>query len=168
MGFSTRGFSDDEDIELHLHPHWLVFAKPALTIVLGLILASASTQIVDTAEWYETVLMYASLVLSGLGLLRLIGRLFTWSTTHFVVTTDRVIYQRGLFGRQRLEIPLQRVNNVMFEQSFVERLVNAGDVIVESGADDRDVVFDNTPDPEFVQAKIQRCAQTRISRGRQD
>ena len=77
MGFSTRGFSDDEDIELHLHPHWLVFAKPALTIVLGLILASASTQIADTAEWYETVLMYASLVLSGLGLLCLIGRLFT-------------------------------------------------------------------------------------------
>ena len=57
MGFSTRGFSDDEDIELHLHPHWLVFAKPALTIVLGLILASASTQIADTAEWYETVLI---------------------------------------------------------------------------------------------------------------
>ena len=157
MGFSTRGFSDDEDIELHLHPHWLVFAKPALTIVLGLILASASTQIADTAEWHETVIMYASLVLSGLGLLRLIGRLFTWSTTHFVVTTDRVIYQRGFFGRQRLEIPLQRVNNVLFEQSFVERLVNAGDVIVESGADDRDVVFDNTPDPEFVQAKIQRA-----------
>ena len=155
MGFSTRGFSDDEDIELHLHPHWLVFAKPALTIVLGLILASASTQIADTAEWYETVLMYACLVLSGLGLLRLIGRLFTWSTTHFVVTTDRVIYQRGLFGRQRLEIPLQRVNNVLFEQNFLERLVNAGDVIVESGADDRDVVFDNTPDPEFVQSRIQ-------------
>ena len=70
---------------------------------------------------------------------------------------SRVIYQRGLFGRQRLEIPLQRVNNVLFEQSFLERLVNAGDVIVESGADDRDVVFDNTPDPEFVQAKIQRA-----------
>ena len=157
MGFSTRGFSDDEDIELHLHPHWLVFAKPGLMIILGLILASASTQIAETIEWYETVLKYASLALSALGLLRLIGRAFTWSTTHFVVTTDRVIYQRGLFGRQRLEIPLQRVNNVMFEQSFLERIVNAGDVIVESGADDRDVVFDNTPDPEFVQAKIQRA-----------
>jgi hypothetical protein len=45
----------------------------------------------------------------------------------------------------------------MFEQSILERIVNAGDVIVESGADDRDVVFDNTPDPEFVQAKIQRA-----------
>ena len=156
MGFSTRGFSDDEDIELHLHPHWVVFAKPGLTIVLGLVLAAASTQIVDTAEWYETVLKYASLVLAALGFLRFIGRLFTWSSTHFVVTTDRVIYQRGLFGRQRLEIPLQRVNNVLFEQSFLERLVNSGDVIVESGADDRDVVFDNTPDPEMVQARIQR------------
>ena len=77
MGFSTRGFSDDEDIELHLHPHWLVFAKPGLMIILGLILASASTQIAETTEWYETVLKYASLALSALGLLRLIGRAFT-------------------------------------------------------------------------------------------
>ncbi len=157
MGFSTRGFSDDEDVELHLHPHWVVFAKPLATVALGLIFAWMSGRIAATSEWYETVLTYASLVLAALGLLRLIGRLFTWSTTHFVVTTDRVIFQRGLFGRQRLEIPLQRVNNVMFEQSFFERLVNAGDVIVESGADDRDVVFDNTPDPEFVQSKIQRA-----------
>jgi uncharacterized membrane protein YdbT with pleckstrin-like domain len=128
MGFSTRGFSDDEDIELHLHPHWLMFAKPGFLVVLGLVLASASTQITDTTEWYETLLKYASLVLAALGLLRLIGRVFAWSTTHFVVTTDRVIFQRGLFGRQRLEIPLKRVNNVLYEQSFLERLVNAGDV----------------------------------------
>ena len=164
MGFSTRGFSDDEDIELHLHPHWLMFAKPGLLVILGLVLASASTQMADTTEWYETVLKYASLLLSALGLLRLIGRVFTWSTTHFVVTTDRVIFQRGLFGRQRLEIPLKRVNNVLYEQSFLERLVNAGDVIVESGADDRDVVFDNTPDPEFVQAKIQRAVKAHDKR----
>ena len=134
-----------------------MFAKPGFIVILGLVLAGASTQITDTTEWYETVLKYASFVLSALGLLRLIGRVVTLSTTHFVVTTDRVIFQRGLFGRQRLEIPLKRVNNVLYEQSFLERLVNAGDVIVESGADDRDVVFDNTPDPEFVQAKIQRA-----------
>ena len=156
MGFSTRGFSDDEDIELELRPHWVVFAKPGVTVLVGLALAATSTQIAQTAEWYETVLTYASLVLAALGFLRLIGRLLTWSTTHFVVTTNRVIYQRGLFGRQRLEIPLQRVNNVLFEQSFLERIVNSGDVIVESGAEDRDVVFDNTPDPEMVQARIQR------------
>jgi hypothetical protein len=47
------------------------------------------------------------------------------------------------------------VNYVLFEKSFLERVVNAGDVKVESGADDRDVVFDNTPDPEFLQATIQ-------------
>ena len=157
MGFSTRGFSDDEDIELELHPHWVVFVKPSVTILLGLIFAVASTRIAETNEWYESMLKYASLLLAALGSLRCIGQLFAWSTTHFVVTTERVIYQRGLFGRQRLEIPLQRVNNVMFEQSFFERLVNSGDVIVESGGDDREVRFDNTRDPEQVQARIQRA-----------
>jgi uncharacterized membrane protein YdbT with pleckstrin-like domain len=92
---------------------------------------------------------------SFLGFLYLIGHLFTWSATHFLVPTDRVIYQRELFGPLRLEILLQRVNYVLFEKSFLERVVNAGDVKVESGADDRDVVFDNTPDPEFLQATIQ-------------
>ena len=157
MGFSTRGFSDDEDIDLHLHPHWWTFAKPAVIIALGLIFAWMSGRIATTSEWYESVLQTASLALALLGLLRLVARFVSWRTTHFVVTTHRVIYQKGFLGRQRLEIPLQRVNNVMFEQSFFERLVNSGDVIVESGGDDREVRFDNTRDPEQVQARIQRA-----------
>jgi len=157
MGFSTRGFSDDEDVDLHLHPHWFVFVRPTVIILVGLLLAWMAGRITVTSEWYETVLVYASLALAGLGALGLIGRFLGWTTTHFVVTTHRVIYQKGFLGRRRLEIPLQRVNNVMFEQSFFERLVNSGDVIVESGGDDREVRFDNTRDPEQVQARIQRA-----------
>lgn len=164
MGFSTRGFSDDEDIELELHPHWVVFVKPSAAMLLGLILAIASIRITETNEWYETMLRYASLLFAASCSIRLIGRIFAWSTTHFVVTTERVIYQRGLFGRQRLEIPLQRVNNVLFEQNFLERLLNSGDVIVESGADDRYVVFNGTPDPELVQSKIQRAVRVHSRR----
>ncbi|MFM9112727.1 MAG: PH domain-containing protein [Actinomycetota bacterium] len=157
MGFSTRGFSDDEDLDLHLHPHWWTFARPTALIALGLIFAGMSGRIAPTDEWYETLLVYASLALAATGALGVIGRFISWSTTHFVVTTHRVIYQKGFLGRQRLEIPLQRVNNVMYEQSFFERLVNSGDVIVESGGDDREVRFDNTRDPEQVQARIQRA-----------
>ena len=156
MGFSTRGFSDDEEIDLHLHPHWWTFAKPSVIVVLGLIFAWMAGRIATTNEWYESVLQTAFLALALLGVFGLIARFASWRTTHFVVTTHRVIYQKGILGRQRLEIPLQRVNNVMFEQSIFERLVNCGDVIVESGGDDREVRFDNTRDPEQVQSRIQR------------
>ena len=45
MGFSTRGFSDDEDIDLHLHPHWSVFVRPTFIIPVGLIFVWKSNRI---------------------------------------------------------------------------------------------------------------------------
>jgi uncharacterized membrane protein YdbT with pleckstrin-like domain len=158
MAFSTRGFSDEEEIRLQLHPHWLQFVKPGAIVFVGLVLSIASTQISDSAAWYETVLTYPAFAIAALGFVQLVGKAFSWVTTHYVVTNERVIFQRGVFGRQRLEIPLQRVNNVVFEQSFFERILNAGDLIVESGAGDRDLRFELVPSPEVVQSVIQRAS----------
>ena len=163
MAFSTRGFSDEEEIRLQLHPHWLQFLKPGMIVLVGLILSIASTQISDSVTWYETALTYPSFAIVAIGFVQLVGKAFSWVTTHYVVTSERVIFQRGVFGRQRLEIPLQRVNNVVFEQSFVERIFDAGDVTVESGAGDRDLRFELVPSPEVVQSVIQSASIRRTS-----
>ena len=154
MGFSTRGFGSEEDVYLHLHPHWWTFVRPSLIVVGGLLLVGISGGILRGDSWIESVLQTGALLLATFGLCQLGARFVSWRTTHFVVTNHRVIFQKGILGRQRLEIPIPRVNNVMFEQTFLERLVNCGDVIVESGGDDREVRFDNTCNPEDVQAQI--------------
>jgi uncharacterized membrane protein YdbT with pleckstrin-like domain len=73
-----------------------------------------------------------------------------------VVTNHRVIYREGVVARIGVEIPISRVNNVNFHQSFIERLVGAGDLLIESGGEDGQSRFANIRDPEEVQNIIQR------------
>jgi uncharacterized membrane protein YdbT with pleckstrin-like domain len=77
-----------------------------------------------------------------------------WQTTRFAITDQRVAYQSGIFRRRGVSIPLNRVNNVNFEQSFIARMLNNGVVTIESTGQTGDSVFENIPDPERVRALI--------------
>jgi uncharacterized membrane protein YdbT with pleckstrin-like domain len=77
-----------------------------------------------------------------------------WQTTRFAITDQRVAYQSGIFRRRGVSIPLNRVNNVNFEQSFIARMLNNGIVTIESAGETGDSVFENIPDPENVRALI--------------
>jgi uncharacterized membrane protein YdbT with pleckstrin-like domain len=74
-----------------------------------------------------------------------------------VLTNQRVIFRAGVIARTGIEIPLYRVNNINFHQSIFERMIGAGDLLIESGGEDGLQVFDNVRDPEQVQSFIQRA-----------
>ena len=75
-------------------------------------------------------------------------------TTHFVVTSDRVIFREGVLRRRGIEIPLGRVNNVLFEQSIFERVIGAGDLMMESGGERGQQTFSDVRNPDRVQNVI--------------
>ena len=74
-----------------------------------------------------------------------------------MLTSQRVIFRAGVIARTGIEIPLDRVNNINFHQSIFERMIGAGDLLIESGGEDGLSVFDNIRDPEQVQSFIQRA-----------
>ena len=78
-------------------------------------------------------------------------RYLTWATINFVITSDRVIYRSGLIAKHGIEIPLERVNNVSFRQGIFERMIGAGDLLIESGGEDGQQRFTDIRDPERVQ-----------------
>ena len=49
-----------------------------------------------------------------------------WLTSNFVVTTSRVIHREGFIAKRSMEIPLDKINDVRFEQGIFERIVGAG------------------------------------------
>ena len=53
-----------------------------------------------------------------------------------------------------MSIPLNRINNVNFDQSAIARMFNNGVVTIESAGETGDSVFENIPDPEKVRALI--------------
>ena len=90
-------------------------------------------------------------------------------TINFVITSDRIIYRSGVFAKRGIEIPLERVNNVIFHQSVIERLLNAGNLLIESGGETGQQRFTDVKEPDRVQALIHSqvdAKQTRRSGGR--
>jgi hypothetical protein len=77
--------------------------------------------------------------------------LLTWRFTHFVITNDRLIYRSGVFAKRGIQIPLERVNNVNFRQRFLERIVGAGDLLVESAGEDGQQHFTDVRHPDRIQ-----------------
>ena len=151
MPFPRKLLNDDEQIVLDLHPHWWFFAPPLLALVAALVLGIlALVNDVHTALKIPVGLLV-------LGLLVWFGwRYLRWITTNFVVTTDRLIYRHGVLSKHGIEIPLDRVNTVFFRQSIFERIVSAGDLVIESASETGRQRFSNVRKPSAVQNEIYR------------
>jgi uncharacterized membrane protein YdbT with pleckstrin-like domain len=146
MPFPRQLLNQDEDIVVDVHPHWLFFAEPALT-VLGLAILTIVLAVVAGNATLNIVM----LILVAVALLWAAWRAVTWRTTHFVITTDRLIYRSGVFAKRGIQIPLERVNNVNFKQGVLERIVGAGDLLVESAGEDGQQRFTDVRHPDRIQ-----------------
>lgn len=161
MPYSPKSLNEGERIILDLHPHWWDFVPPTALGVAGAVLGIMSSEIADVdsndfMKALEWIAVRASWLLVVVCVAWLVKSVLQWSRTHFVVTNHRVIYREGLIARTGVEIPIRRVNNVNFHQSVFERLVGAGDLLIESGGEDGQSRFANIRDPEQVQNVIQR------------
>jgi uncharacterized membrane protein YdbT with pleckstrin-like domain len=140
-----------EKMVLFARPHWWYFWKQAvgglIVIVLIVLTVWAGGWLATTLQWLTTAGVVVWLAYTVIGFVE-------WRTTMFAVTDLRVAYQTGFFRRKGVSIPLNRVNNVNFEQSFVARLTHNGIVIIESAGETGDSVFENIPEPSEVRRII--------------
>ena len=142
----------NEKMVLASNPHWFYFWKQ-VAAGLGIIGLLLLLWTVD-ADWVDTVLGWITLIAFVVLLINTIYAFVQWQTTRFAITDQRVAYQSGIFRRRGVSIPLNRVNNVNFEQTFIARILNNGIVTIESAGETGDSVFENIPNPEHVRALI--------------
>jgi uncharacterized membrane protein YdbT with pleckstrin-like domain len=152
MGISQKYFNHDEVLVLDLHPHWWRFVKPSL-VLLAAVAAIAYNNEIPNVFLKDLALIIAQAI-TALAVINLAAKALKWYRTHFVLTSQRVIFQSGVIARTRVEISLHKINLINFHQSVFERLINAGDIVIESGAEDGVETFNDVPDPQQVQALI--------------
>ena len=154
MAYPQRLLNDDETVRVDLHPHWWFLASPTMAVVvaIGAALATLVYTSSDTTE--QTVAGWVSIVALVMSTSWLIVRYARWLTTHFVITDRRIIFRTGLLTKRGIEIPLDRVQTVHFSQGVLERLVGAGDLLIESGAESGQQHFTDIRQPDRVQRVI--------------
>ena len=148
MPFPRQLLNQNEEIVLDVHPHWLFFTEPALAS-LGLLIV-----VIIAAAAGVSWLTYVALIALAVTLIWGLWRLVTWRSMHFVITNDRLIYRSGVFAKRGIQIPLERVNNVNFKQGILERIVGAGDLLVESAGEDGQQRFTDVRHPDQIQNLI--------------
>jgi uncharacterized membrane protein YdbT with pleckstrin-like domain len=155
MPFPRRLLIEGEELVLDLRPHWIALVGPSLVtalVVAGWVLALVYAPDTGLAR---SIVLWGAL---GLGVAILVWyplRAFVaWATSNFAVTTDRVIHREGFIAKRSMEIPLEAINDVRFQQTVLERIVGAGDLIIQSASEHGRNVFANVRNPEHVQRTI--------------
>ena len=143
----------DEWVVLHKHPHWRMLVLPVLAFLLIVALCAFLAALIPEVSWQLWGwLAVAALGLVGVGWLTLVP-LLRWRTTHFVVTTRRVLVREGVLARRGIDIPIHRINSVQFRHTLMERILGCGTLIIES-ASDEPLEFDDIPRVERVHSLL--------------
>lgn len=149
MALPRKLLNEDEEPILDLHPHWWFFAPHLAALLASVIVGFAAYALVD-----EGIVLIAVAILI-LGCLIAFGaRYSNWTTTHFVVTNQRVIHREGVVHKKGSSIPLDRVNTVDISQTLFERLLRLGDLMIESAGQEGQSTFDNVRKPQEVKKEI--------------
>jgi membrane protein YdbS with pleckstrin-like domain len=107
------------------------------------------------APWHMVAQIAIAVVAVVLIVWLFIAPFLRWRTTHFIVTTDRLIAREGVIKRTGIDIPMSRINSVQFEHGLTDRIFGCGTLIIES-ASDEPLRFDDIPKVEHVHTIIYR------------
>ena len=160
MAYPRELLNEGEEVLLDLRPHWLALLGPSFAVIGGIAIAALLPVFVALAG----PLAVTVFVPLGLALILWLLRFATWRTSIFVITTERLIRRSGVVAKTGMEIPLDRVNNIGFKQTVIERMLGAGDLTIESAGEDGRQDLPDMRKPAQVQNAIYRAMESQQQR----
>ncbi|WP_369140033.1 PH domain-containing protein [Modestobacter versicolor] len=168
MAYPDKVLGADEEVVRHLHPHWTTVFWPVVLFLLLVGAASFGAALVpagDQQGMWRLVVVAAAAVLA---LVLVAAPLLRWRTTHYVVTTHRLLYRTGVLARQGRDIGLSRITDVSYKQTLWERLINSGTVSIETAGEGGPTVFAAIPDSDGVQQLLNQLVEEDADRRAQE
>ena len=149
MAFPKNLLHNEEQLILDLRPHWWFMFGPVVAIIAATLVGI----LVWVNDLHDVIKIAAGVALVAAAVWLAI-RWARWVTTNFVVTSDRLIYRHGVLSKSGIEIPLDRVNTIFFNQSLFERMLGSGDLVIESAGERGQQHFTDIRKPSLVQNVI--------------
>lgn len=149
MAFPESVLTTDEEVVLHLRPHWRRLVAPAAWVLLVL-----AAVIGGLVIWGGTGALVIGVIGIGLLLWVALWPYLEWRTTHYVFTTERVLFREGVLARHGRDIPLARINDVSFSHSLLERMLGSGTLTIESAGERGQLVLADLPGVERTQTVL--------------
>jgi membrane protein YdbS with pleckstrin-like domain len=151
VDFPRKLLAPGEEVVVETTPNWSVLARP-FSVTLVLIVACVAIVV-----WWTTAPVAVLYVIGLVALLAVAwfaAKLISWRSRLLVITTTRVVYRSGVIRRVGREIPLDRVQDVTYRQTLLERLAGAGSLTIESAGASGQEPFPDVRHPAEMQSLI--------------
>ena len=140
------------------HPSWrsiiAFYVKWLLLVLVAAFAVAIVTGIGDGGTDASLVTLVAVIGVAVIVLAGYIKRI----TTHYTITTRRLHIKRGIVAREIQETRLERVQNVNYNQSLLQRALQVGDVDFDTAAgDDYNFIFAGVANPDEVVEQVDRA-----------
>jgi uncharacterized membrane protein YdbT with pleckstrin-like domain len=159
MAYPDKVLGDEEEVVRHLHPHWLTVFWPVVAFLLLVGVASFAAAIVPAGAqqglWRLVVVGVALL----LALRLVVAPLVRWRTTHYVITTHRLLYRVGVLAHSGRDIGLSRITDVSYRRSLWDRIIDSGTLTIETAGEGGPTVLSDIPDSDGVQQLLSQLAE---------
>ncbi|WP_248961849.1 PH domain-containing protein [Sphaerisporangium perillae] len=160
MGLPEHHLTVGERVVHSFHPHWKRLVLPFIALLLVIAASSAAFILIPTDYEYAQIAWIAVAVVSvvALALWSFIPYL-RWKTTSYTLTTHRFNISTGILSKSDDDIPLAKVNSVSSDQTFVERMLGCGTLVVESASDKGEINLRDIPKIQTVRSELFRLVE---------
>ena len=153
MGVSR---DDGEQVVFDLHPHWRRLVAPVLVLVVVCAIAGFGIAAAPAGRLHSPVRWAVFGVAVALVFWLSVLPYLRWLTTRYVLTTQRLVIRRGVLARHGRDVPLNRINDVSFAETLLERVLRSGTLMVESAGERGQIVLADIPHVQRAQRAIYR------------
>jgi uncharacterized membrane protein YdbT with pleckstrin-like domain len=132
MGYLESIMGKSEEIVFRTRRHWFVIARDVIvSVLLSLLVIAVVVALLAPTHQY-----------SALGLLLLVltlGFLFItclqWWNEQYIVTNRRIVQMDGVLNKHVIDSSLEKVNDVVLDQSYLGRLLDYGNLEILTASD---------------------------------
>ena len=142
MGYVEALLARNERIVRVARDHWVTLLPVILVdVAVSIVIIGFSVGILSPPwTWFGLLLLVVPV-----GHLAL--RVWAWWNKQHIVTNRRIIQVTGTFGKRVSDTSLEKINDIVMEQSVLGRLLKFGDIEIISGSESGIDVFRRIADP---------------------
>jgi uncharacterized membrane protein YdbT with pleckstrin-like domain len=90
----------------------------------------------------------------GIGIIILLVWYVSTKAQKLTITTQDLLYEKGLLSKSRSELRLTSIRSVRVNQSLFQRIFGTGDVEIFTAGDEAEITAKGMPDPNEIRELI--------------
>jgi uncharacterized membrane protein YdbT with pleckstrin-like domain len=144
MSYLNSLLATNERVVRVSHDHWIALLPTIIADgAIGLAIVGLSVLgVVFSPPW-----TWLGFLLLFIPLVHLLWRIWIWWSKQYAITNRRVIQISGMVNKRVSDTLLEKINDIVTEQSAMGRLLKFGDVEIIAGSDSGVDVFYRLADP---------------------